>query len=329
MRDVLKIILRGAKKILHVKELTLIVVWAVFVLVFWLINRNYLSLGNISVIFNSAFAMGTLAVGISCLLISGKIDLSTGSTGMMGGVIVSLLLRGGMHWVPALLLTLVFGAATGLINSFFVNVMKFAPFISTLAVSAVYGGMSLVLTGGANIPVNNADFLLLGSMNIGIFPLSFLIMLVFLVIYGIILSSTGFGRRAYMTGGNANAARLAGINPAKITTILFVNNGVIASLVGVVMASRMQMGSPSAVVGSDLDAITAVVLGGVAFTGGSGNMAGVFIGIMLITSFNNGLVAGGLNSYFQVIAKGLLLIAALVLDYYRESAREKSLSAGH
>ena len=320
----LKKILHCLKWVLHVKELTLLVVLAVFVLIFWLINPNYLSSGNIRNIFNSAFVMGTLAVGISCLLISGKIDLSTGSTGMLGGVIISLLLRSEMPWVPALFLALVFGVFTGLINSFFVNFMKFAPFISTLAVSAVYGGVSLVLTNGANIPISNADFLLLGSTNIWVFPLSFLIMIVLLAIYGVVLSATGFGRRAYMTGGNANAARLAGINPVKTTTILFVNNGVLASLVGSVLASRMHMGSPSAVTGSDLDAITAVVLGGVAFTGGSGNMLGVFIGIMLITSFNNGLVVSGLNSYYQVIAKGLLLIAALVLDYYRENARIKA-----
>ena len=323
-RDLQRKIQNGLKSIIHVKELTLLVVWAVFVLVFWLINQNYLSLGNIRNIFNSAFVMGTLAVGIACLLISGKIDLSTGSTGMLGGVIISLLLRDGMPWIPALILVLVFGAVTGLINSFFVNIMKFAPFISTLAVSAVYGGISLVLTSGANIPISNADFLLLGSMNIWVFPLSFLIMIVLLAAYGVLLFATGFGRRAYITGGNAIAARLAGINPAKITTILFVNNGVLASLVGSVLASRMHMGSPSAVVGADLDAITAVVLGGVAFTGGSGNMLGVFIGIMLITSFNNGLVVGGLNAYYQVIAKGLLLIAALVFDYYRENARVKA-----
>ena len=244
----LKRIVNALKKavtvIFNVKEFTLIAVLAVFVLLFWLINRSYLSEGNIRNIFNSAFVMGTLAVGISCLLISGKIDLSTGSTGMLGGVIVSLLLAGGMPWVPALLLTLVFGAVTGLINSFFVNGMNFAPFISTLAVSAVYGGLALVLTNGANIPISNSSFLLLGSMNIGIFPLSFLIMVVLLAVYGILLSATGFGRRAYMAGGNANAARLAGINPAKITTILFVNNGVLAALVGSVLAARMHMGSP-------------------------------------------------------------------------------------
>jgi ribose transport system permease protein len=152
-------------------------------------------------------------------------------------------------------------------------------------------------------------------------------MLVLLIVYGVILSATGFGRRIYMTGGNANAARLAGINPKRITTILFINNGVIACLAGTILASRMAMGSPSGVTGSDLDGITAAVLGGIAFTGGAGNMVGVFFGILLITSFQNGLVVANLDSYYQVTAKGVLLIAALILDYYREKARLKSQSA--
>ena len=317
------------KKIANVKEITLVIVLAVFIYLFWAINSNYLSLGNVRAIFNSAFVMGTLAIGLSCLLIGGKIDLSAGNTGMMAGIIIAILLKAGVPWVPALLITLVFGAATGVINSFFINRMRFAPFIATLAISTIYAGLSLVITNGANIPINNKGFLMLGSINLWIFPLPFLILFVLLIIYGFILSATGFGRRIYMTGGNANATRLAGINPKRIISILFINNGVIACLAGSILASRMAMGSPSGVTGSDLDGITAAILGGVAFTGGAGNMVGVFFGILLITSFQNGLVVVNLESYYQVVAKGILLIAALILDYYREKARLKSQSTAH
>jgi ribose/xylose/arabinose/galactoside ABC-type transport system permease subunit len=312
------------KKLSNVKEFTLIIVLAVFIYLFWAINHNYLSLGNVRAIFNSAFVMGTLAIGLSCLLIGGKIDLSAGNTGMLAGIIIAILLKAEIPWILALLITLVFGAVTGLFNSFLINRMRFAPFISTLAVSTIFAGLSLVITNGANIPVNNKGFLALGSTNLWIFPLPFLIMFVLLIIYGVILSATGFGRRMYMTGGNTNAARLAGIKTKRITTILFINNGVIACLAGSILASRMAMGSPSGVTGSDLDGITAAILGGVAFTGGAGNMFGVFFGILLITSFQNGLVVSNLDSYYQVIAKGILLIAALILDYYREKARTKS-----
>ena len=316
------------KEIVKMKEFTLIIALIIVVCLFTFINNNYLSINNIRNIFNSAFVMGFLAVGLSCLLIGGKIDLSAGNTGMMAGVIISLFLRDGIHWVPALILTLIFGAVTGLINAFFINILRFAPFISTLAVSAVYGGLGLLFTNAQNVPISSqvhAGFISLGSMNLGIFPLPFFITTILLIIYGVILSATGFGRRVYMTGGNANAARLAGISTKRITTILFINNGVTASLAGALFAARMHMGSPMAITGSDLDGITAAILGGVAFTGGSGNMLGVFVGLVLLTSFQNGLVVVGLDSYFQVVAKGLLLIGALILDYYRENARLRSL----
>lgn len=310
------------------KEFTLIIVWVVVILLFWVINKNYLSVNNIKNIFNSVFVMGTISVGMSCLLISGQIDLSAGNTGMMSGIVIAFLLQGGIPWVPALIITLAFGAVTGLINAVFVNGLNFMAFITTLAVSTVYSGLSLVLTNAQSIPIGNKSFWALGSINVlGIFPLPFFITIVLLVVYGFILSSTRFGRRIYMAGGNANAARLAGINPKKITTILFVNNGAIASLAGCLMASNMHVGSTTAITGTDLDAITAAVLGGISFMGGGGNMFGVFIGLMLLTSFQNGLVVIGLDSYIQVIAKGVLLIAALTLDFFRERARLKSLKS--
>jgi len=312
------------KKIINAKEFTLIIVLVVFIVLFRVLNVNFLSLSNIRSIFNSAFVMGTLAVGSACLLISGKIDLSAGNTGMLAGILAAMLLRAGMPWVPALLITLVFGAATGLINAFFVNIMRFAPFIATLAVSAIYNGLALVITNAQNIPIGNKSFLKLGATNFGPFPLLFVITVVLLAVYGIVLYATGFGRRIYMTGGNSNAARLAGIKPNRITTILFINNSVIACLTGVLVASRMNMGSPSAIAGADLDAITAVILGGVAFTGGTGNMFGVFVGLMLISGFQNGLVVVGFHPYYQVVAKGILLLAALILDYYRENAKIKT-----
>lgn len=310
------------------KEFTLIIVWAVVIFLFWVINRNYLSVNNIRNIFNSVFVMSTIAVGMSCLLISGQIDLSAGNTGMLAGIIIAFLLQGGVPWIPALLITLAFGAVTGLVNAAFVNGLNFMAFIATLAVSTVYSGLSLVMTNAQSVAIGNKSFWALGSTNVlGIFPLPFFIAIILLVGYGFILSNTRFGRRIYMAGGNANAARLAGINPKKITTILFVNNSAIASLAGCLMAANMHVGSTTAITGSDLDAITAAVLGGISFMGGGGNMFGVFIGLMLLSSFQNGLVVIGLDSYIQVIAKGVLLIAALTLDFFREKSRLKSLKS--
>ncbi len=308
------------------KEFTLILFLIAVIYVFWLINPNFLSQNNVKGILNSAFAMGTLAIGIGCLMISGEIDLSAGGTGMLAGVLLALLMRGGMSVWLALLIVLAFSFATGLVNAFFVNVMHFMSFISTLAISTAFGGLALILTNAQNVSINNKGFWTLGSALVfGVLPLPFVIMIVLFIVYGVILTYSGFGRRIYMIGGNQGAARLAGINSKKITTILFVNGSLISCLTGIVMASRMHMGSTTSVTGSEIDAITVAVLGGISFTGGVGNMFGVAIATLLITAFQNGLLIAGLSSYYQVVAKGILLIAALLFDYSRERARKKSL----
>ncbi len=318
----------GIKRIVNSKSFTLIVVMAVIIIAFWIINPNYLSDDNIRNILNAASLSGTIAVGMACLLISGQVDLSAGAVGMMGGVVIAYLLQAGLPWFPALIITLAIGAVVGLINAFFVNVLNFMSFISTLGMSTVFTGLGLVFTNAQNIAVSNQSFWALGSTNVlGIIPLPFFIMMILFIVYGFILLNTKFGRRMYMCGGNRNAARLAGIDPKKIHLVLFVNNSVIAFLAGSLMTARMHMASPTAVIGSDLTAITAAVLGGVSFMGGGGGMGGAFIGLMLLNTFTNGLVVIGLGSYWQIVAQGVLLIAALVLDFFRERSRIRALKA--
>ena len=317
------------KRITGNKTFTLAAVWVAVIIMFSVINRNYLTLGNIKNMFNTAFNTGMLAIGLSCLLLSGAIDLSTGYTAMVGGIIVAYLLQANIPWFPALLITMVFGVIVGLINAFFVNVLNFMSFISTLAMGTAINGLGLVITKSQIVPINNEGFWNLGSYSIfNVVPLPFLITVILMAIYGFILRRTRIGRRIYIVGGNNQAARLAGINPKKIRTVLYINNGCIACLVGALVSARMHMGSPSSNIGADLDAITAAVLGGVSFMGGTGGMLGAFIGVMLLTCFKNGLVLIGLGVYYQIVATGVLLIAALALDYFREQSRLKSLKAG-
>lgn len=316
------------KKITEKKSFTLIIVLVAVVILFQILNNNYLSLDNARNILTSASVIGMLSVGISCLLISGQIDLSTGYVGTFGGIVIAILIRNNMPWIPALLVTIGIGAVIGLINSLFVNVLGFMSFISTLALGMAINGYGQVLCNGQNLTVTDMTFWELGSRTVfNIFPLPFIIALALFIVYGFILARTRFGRRMYMIGGNANAARLAGINPKKITTILYVNNGCIACLAGAIITARMHLSSPTGLINTDFEAITAAVLGGVSFLGGGGGMVGVFIGLILLACFKNGLMVIGLQSHHQVIATGLLLIAALTLDFFREKSRLKTLRA--
>lgn len=155
--------------------------------------------------------------------------------------------------------------------------------------------------------------------------LPIIIFLVLFLIFAIILERTRFGRSIYMVGGNKNAARLAGIQSDKVITKLFVLSGVLASLGGIILAARMNSDQPSASEGLEFGAVTGCVLGGFAMSGGIGSMTGAFIGLMIMQGFGNGLSVLGVQSFWQKVAKGLLLIAALAFDLWRKKKREKDM----
>ena len=246
-----------------------------------------------------------------------KADLSSGRR--MGGLIVTLI-----NWDPlplAVVITLIAGVFMGALNAFYERAEHNAFHCDA---RGSYGSVRLSLRI-CRTSVNNKSFWARYDKILQSSAAAFLITIVLLVVYGVILKRTRFGRQVYMTGGNANAARLAGINPKMISTILYINSGMIATIAGILTAARVNMGSPTAIVSYNLDAITVAVLGGISFTGGTGSMSGVFIGILLFNSFKNGLVISGLDSYYQIVASGLLLMAALILDFYREKSRLNAL----
>jgi ribose/xylose/arabinose/galactoside ABC-type transport system permease subunit len=308
------------------KGLNLLIITAAIVLFFWIMNPNYLSENNIKGIMNACSLSGTITVGMACLLMSGSIDLAAGAEGCFGGVLIALLLRTGMAWPPALLLTLLYGVLAGLFNSFLSNVLGFMPFIATIGMASVWKGFALLATDAQTIPISDKDFWKLGQTTIGVFPMPFIIMVALMIVYGLMLTYTRFGRRIMLCGGNPQAARLSGINTKKISTIMFMNNGAIAALAGSILASRMQSGSPNSVQGAEMDGMTAAIIGGVAFLGGgSSGMGVVFVGLIMLNCFNNGLQMINLPAYYQVIAQGALLIIALILDRYREKHRAAAM----
>jgi ribose/xylose/arabinose/galactoside ABC-type transport system permease subunit len=314
------------KRIVRHKSAALIAVSALVILFFWSMNHNFLGQDCIRGILNAMSLSGTIGVGVACLLIGGGVDLAAGTEACFGGIVCALLIQSGVPWPPAVLLSVLFGALMGAVNAFFINVLGFASFIVTIGMSSVYGGLINVITNVQNIPVNDPDFWQLGStVVLKYFPMPFLIVLALMLIYSLILGFTGFGRSCYICGGNPSAARLSGLNPKKTTTILYINCGALSSVAGIVLASRMHSASPTAASSGALDAITAGVLGGVSFMGGSGGMGGCLLGLLLLNSFKNGLTIVNLKSYWQIVAQGILLVIALCVDFLNERARIKTL----
>ena len=318
-----------AKRVIRSKTFPLLVVLIIVLIIFTSIRTDFItSVDNLRGILNAMSLTGTLAVGVACLLISGGMDLSVGATGMFGGIMVAFFIQWGMPWVVALILAVLVGAVIGAFNAFLINVMHFMGFIATLGVASLLQGLGNVFTTAKNVAVNNASFFKLGSASIfSLFSVPFLIMLALMIIYGLILARTRFGRTMYMCGGNRLAAQMCGLKPNRVRTILHINCSALAALGGAILTARVRSGSPLAVIGQEFDAITASVLGGVAFMGGSGGMGGCFIGLLLLTCFTNGLTFIGLGAYWKIIAQGALLIAALAVDYINQNSLNKRMKS--
>jgi ribose transport system permease protein len=305
-------------------NLTLLMVLILVVAVFSFLNRKYFSYENALNIFYAASIVGLLAIGETLLIIGGHIDLSSAAAAALCGVLVAILIKAGVFWPLSIVIVLMVGMVIGLFNSALVNIFKLQPFIATLATASVCEGFGYIICNGRSVGVSNQNFIFLGSGRIFGIPVPVIILIIFFIVFGFTLSRTIFGRSIYMIGGNVTAARLAGLNPGKISTQLYIISSVIGALAGIVLAARMHSGAPSAVHGAEFDGITAAVLGGVVFSGGTGTLGGCFIGLLIIQCFNNGLTVVGVSSFWQIVAKGLLLIAALILDYFRRTRLKAS-----
>ena len=306
------------------KLVLLIALIGVFIL-FTILNKNFLSITNVVNILVAASLVGMVAIGHTYLIIAKQNDLSPGSLAALSGVVVALLLQAGLPIPVAILITLCVGALVGLFNSWMGNFIKIEAFIATLVTQMIVRGAAYIICDGKPVSISNQAFNNIGKVRLIGIPVSVWVMIICLVVFGFILAKTRFGRSVYAIGGSTEAARLAGLNPKRIITTCFIMIGVLTSLGGIIFAARMNAGQPAANVNLEFDAITAVVLGGVSFAGGVGDMGGTVLGILLIQSFNTGLTMVNVSSFWQYVARGALLLFALTSDFIRKQRREKEL----
>lgn len=318
MKDKIKQIFGGDKLILLGAT---VVVFALFTG----LNPNFLSWRNFVNILIASSLVGLVAIGHTYLIIAGQNDLSPGSAAAFSGVLAALLVSQGMNLYLSFLVTIVAGALIGVFNAFMVNRIKLQAFIATLVTQSIVRGFAYILCNGKPVAIADTAFIQLGKARFLDIPLAVWIMIIAFVIFGFILAKTRFGRSIYAIGGNQDAARLAGLNPRRIVLITFIMMGVMCAVGGIVFAARMNSGQPAANVNLEFDAITAVILGGVSFTGGVGTMGGTIIGVFLIQAFNTGLTMVNVPSFWQYVAKGALLLFALTSDYLRKQNRERQL----
>ena len=306
-------------------KLILIVAIVIVFALFTFLNKNFLTWTNIVNLLIAASLVGLVAVGHTYLIIAGQNDLSPGSLAAFSGTLAALLLSKNVPFIIAIVVVLAGGVVVGLFNSWMVNKIKLEAFIATLVTQNVIRGFAYIICDGKPISISNKTYLSLGKLRFFTIPLSVWLMLIAFVVFGFILARTKFGRSVYAIGGSKEAARLAGLNPQRIITFCFIIIGVLTALGGIVFSSRMNSGQPAANVNLEFDAITAVILGGVSFAGGVGDMFGTVLGVILIQAFNTGLIMVNVSTFWQYVARGALLLFALTSDYIRKQRREKEL----
>lgn len=263
-----------------------------------------------------------LACGMIMVIILGGIDLSVGSIIALSGCIAAgCVSRYELPQVVAIIAGLLIGVLVGAFNGMVISLTTIPPFIVTLATMNVAKGLAYVYTGGSPVRVVTKEWQFIGAGYIGIFPTPVVILLVVLIITTIIMNKTKLGRHIYAVGGNPLAATFSGISTAKVKFIVHTYSGLMAGLAGVVLASRMYSGQPTAGDGAEMDAIAAVVVGGTSMSGGSGKIGGMIIGGLIIGVLNNGLNLLNVNSFWQYVVKGIVILLAVLLDFFRNKKK--------
>ncbi|MCF0133519.1 MAG: ABC transporter permease [Blautia sp.] len=259
-----------------------------------------------------------LACGMTMVIILGGIDLSVGMVIALSGCFAAgCVSRYGLPIPVAFLAGILVGLLVGMFNGIWIAKTTIPPFIVTLASMNISKGLAQVYTGGSPVRVVNDEWQFIGAGYVGIVPVPVILMVIVLIITAFIMNKTKLGRHIYAVGGNAQAAVFSGIDSGKVKFLVHTYSGIMAGLAGIVWASRMYSGQPTAGDGAEMDAIAAVVVGGTSMAGGSGRIGGTIIGAIIIGVLNNGLNLMNVNTSWQYVIKGLVILLAVFVDYIR------------
>lgn len=285
------------------------------VIILSIASPYFLQLRNIINVVRQITIIAIMAIGMTIIIISGGIDLSVGSVLAVGGVVAAILIKKtAMPIWTAALLGIASGGVLGLVNGMIIAFFKVPPFVSTLSMMTMARGVAYLLTGGRALIGLDKRFLLLGQGSVGFMPIMVIVLIIVAVLSALVLNLTKFGRHIYAAGGNEEAALLSGVNLISLKCRVYVIIGLLSGLAGVVLASRIDSAQPHAGLGYELDVIAATVVGGTRLTGGVGTIMGTIVGALIIGVIANGLNLLNVSPYYQMIARGAIIVGAIIVD---------------
>ncbi|WP_410780610.1 ABC transporter permease [Leifsonia sp. SIMBA_070] len=304
------------------------IVLVISIIVFGIINPRFLAPTNLSLITQQVAVIGTLAVAETLVILTAGIDLSVGAAMVLSSIVMGNAAVGlGLPGIVALLLGLITGLATGLINGLLVTRLNLPPFIVTLGTLSVFTALTLLISNGATVQGTSMPGLLTWTgLTLRVFGVDItygvLLMILLYVVMGFALARTAWGRHVYAVGDDKEAARLTGIRVSRVLLSVYLVAGVVVALTAWIQIGRDYGSSPNAAVDANLNAITAVVIGGTSLFGGRGNIWGTLLGALIVGVFRNGLALAGLDVLYQTLAVGILVIVAVSIDQWIRKVRK-------
>ncbi len=310
----------GIKKVMsHVWDNSgMLVVYAIMFILFSFFVPYFLTLRNMVGLGLSVTTIGMVASTMLFALGAGDLDLSVGSTVAFTGVLTAVIINATGSVLLGIIGGILSGGLVGVVNGVVIANLKLNPLITTLATMQIVRGLAFIASGGRAVGISQAGFFSLGMGTIMGIPNPIVLTVVIIVIFGILLNNTAYGRNVLAIGGNKEAARLSGVNVELTKNVIFLMQGLVTGFAGVVLASRMTSGQPNAALGFELDAISACVLGGVSLSGGVATIGGVIVGVLIMGTVQDVLSLLNVPTFYQYVVRGVILLIAVLLDQLKQ-----------
>lgn len=314
------------KSIFNLDQLILLIVLIVLCVFLSIAAPNFATKANVITLLRQTSQAGIAAVGMMVVILLGGIDISIGSYQGLIGVIAAAILAKTDNAFLAIIVSLLVGALLGMITGMTITKMRLMPLIVTLGMQTILRGAVLVATNGRSIAIKNKAFMTIGKGSVGNIPVPFIIWLVLVIIVWFVLSKTSLGRKLYAIGGNVKAAKLSGIPADRLTLLTYVFCGLLTALAALVLTARLTSGQPTAGEGFEMTVIASVVVGGVSMSGGRGSIFGAMLGVIIFSILTNGLTMLDINSFWQYIIRGVMIIVAVFFDERRRDKVNKQIT---
>jgi ribose transport system permease protein len=298
----------------HIRQMILVFILIIICILLSFMTPNFLTFNNIRNVIRQVSYTAIAAIGMTLVIILGQIDLSAGSLIAVSGLTAAYFFKISHSPVLTFFSVVIFGSIVGLFNGMLTAKGKIPGFIATLASMTILRGFAYIVTNGSPISVMDQAFTFFGVGFLWVIPIPVIFMFIVILIGSFLTNRTRFGRYIYAVGGNEETAKWSGINVEKIKILVYLILGIFTSISGLIVAGRLGSGQPSAGLNFEMDCITAAVVGGTSMSGGKGKISGTIVGVLLLGVLTNGMTLLDINTYWQQVIKGLIIVIAVLID---------------